>query len=683
MYTHEFGIFITIHLQKKQKDGTIGVVQHTLQDQATTTDLGKNSHAEQQNLPQDYDSDTTDQTDPDYVPNADETDTDHDDTEKNQTPVHEQQLPVYPEPAHDPESGEPRCQPNPDDNHEPSEPNYERGVEQVKRKRARTEHQKSEHNIAKYPLLPPCKDSCRKNCRDKFSDKQRALINKTYWKMTFGERRAWMDGHIIILDVKQRRVVAGKGKKRKHSLTYSLPLDKSVKSVCKPMFMHTLGMKTDAIITEYVRAKVKSATEGTTVSPTTDYRGRHTPSNKIDRDVIRKHINSYHPQVSHYTREHAPNRRYLDCYLTLTDMWKDFKEKHLKVSYELYRQVFEAEKITFGQPSQDACEVCLDYNRHVSENKDDMAHAEELCETCVTAKRHIERARKAREEYQKPVEDDVSTYAVDMQRVILLPKLSTKESFFVSRLVVFNETFANLTLGKPSYTVLWHEGVSGRLAGDVASSYIKCVILDSSPKILFWADNCTGQNKNWTLYTALALCVNSEWGPDEITIKYLQKGHTFMKADTIHGNIGNKMKKCENIYNFNDFVDLCSRSSKNIKPVLMHFDDFYEFKGEQRQRKSKNVNLPTISSISEVKFTKGTRSMLFKGDFGDDYTEVDFLRPKFDITSFPDKHTEPRGIPLTKKEAIIRLLHVAPAAKKQFWINIPEKDVRDLAEFQE
>ncbi len=112
--------------------------------------------------------------------------------------------------------------------------------------------------------------------------------------------------------------------------------------------------------------------------------------------------------------------------------------------------------------------------------------------------------------------------------------------FFVSRLVVFNETFASISNDKPDYVIIWHEGVAGRLAGNVAGSFIKCIILDATSRILFWADNYSAQNKNWTLYTALVQCVNAAWGLDEVVIKYLQKGHTFMKADSVHGPSGEK-----------------------------------------------------------------------------------------------------------------------------------------------
>ena len=127
------------------------------------------------------------------------------------------------------------------------------------------------------------------------------------------------------------------------------------------------GMKTDGMITEFMKTKVDCA-----VSPSVDVRGHHAPMNKFDKKLIKEHINSYHPQVSRYNREHAPNRRYLEPNLSITDKWSDFTNKYKKISYELYRQVFESEKITFGEPSQDECEICLTYNLHVKESEGTM-----------------------------------------------------------------------------------------------------------------------------------------------------------------------------------------------------------------------------------------------------------------------------------------------------------------------
>ena len=102
--------------------------------------------------------------------------------------------------------------------------------------------------------------------------------------------------------------------------------------------------------------------------------------------------------------------------------------------------------------------------------------------------------------------------------------MTIKEHFFVSRLVVFNETFASLNKDG-DYVVLWHEGVAGRKASDVASAYIKCINVTGKEHIIIWADNCTAQNKNWWLYSSLVWCVNQPWGPQSVTLKYLERGH--------------------------------------------------------------------------------------------------------------------------------------------------------------
>ena len=72
----------------------------------------------------------------------------------------------------------------------------------------------------------------------------------------------------------------------------------------------------------------------------------------------------------------------------------------------------------------------------------------------------------------------------------------------------------------------------------------------------------------------------------------------------------------------------------------------------------------------EVKFSKGRCTMMYK-DFGDPYTEVDFLKAKVDVTGqFPPKRAEPCDIPKYKKSGILNLLRIAPAAKKLFWLDM-------------
>ena len=52
-------------------------------------------------------------------------------------------------------------------------------------------------------------------------------------------------------------------------------------------------------------------------------------------------------------------------------------------------------------------------------------------------------------------------------------------------------------------------------------------------------------------------------------MKYFERGHTFMPADSVHGSIAIKMQKCPEICTFQDFVDVCDKSVAKIKPIVM------------------------------------------------------------------------------------------------------------------
>ena len=251
--------------------------------------------------------------------------------------------------------------------------------------------------------------------------------------------------------------------------------------------------------------------------------------------------------------------------------------------------------------------------------------------------------------------------------------MTIKEHFFISTLVVFNETFASLK-GDVDYVLLWHEGTTGRRATDVASSYIKCINLCGKSHVTIWGDNCSAQNKNWWLFSALCWCVNQPWGPQSMTIKYLERGHTFMRADCVHGSIGKRMKKTPEINNFEDFVDICDKSSSLIKPVVLHHTEFYKFPEIHRARTSKKVKLPKLCDISVAKFVKGSKELSYKREFDGEEESVAFLKLKADLTKEVPVMEAPRGIHSNKKTGIIKLIQSLPPAKQKFWHELGVND---------
>ena len=107
-----------------------------------------------------------------------------------------------------------------------------------------------------------------------------------------------------------------------------------------------------------------------------------------------------------------------------------------KFLYGVLYNVFKRENNDFSRPSVDDCEVCLRFNDHVKENSEN--HNSDNCEVCIGFKKHKEKYTLGRMEYQKPVSNDTVYFTAEMPKVIVLPKLASKEHVFTSRLVTFN-----------------------------------------------------------------------------------------------------------------------------------------------------------------------------------------------------------------------------------------------------
>ena len=209
-----------------------------------------------------------------------------------------------------------------------------------RRKRARTQLDKTKTNLEKFRMLPACEASRSRKC--KFTEDNRLAINQKLWKLTFGERHHWMQTFVEEVEVAQRKTKR-KQNYRTHSIQYDLPREHHIglkTRVCKTMCLSTLGLKTDSMVTELLKSKRKSFDES--ISPNIDRRGKNLRPcpHKVDHE-IRQNINSYNPSISHYSWENAPNRRYLNPDITVKQMWMDFAKKNpAGGGYQIYFNVF-------------------------------------------------------------------------------------------------------------------------------------------------------------------------------------------------------------------------------------------------------------------------------------------------------------------------------------------------------
>ena len=467
------------------------------------------------------------------------------------------------------------------------------------KKRRRSAADKKIANITKYQLMSPCK--CRKNCVEKIEQDRRRNIHSQFWSLDYNSRRSYIYNHIRVQQKSRSRPRSGDCV-RNFSRFYTLP-DASGQNVfvCKSFFLKTLGYSSDKVITSTLLATPSGA-----LTPPADKRGKHAPANKKTDDtrkLITDHIQSHNPSISHYRREHAPNRLYLPGDLTITGMHKDFQEKHPDVSvcYETYRKVLDEMNISFAKLGEEECELCMIYNKHEHDSQDS-----ESCTKCRDWLEHNERARLARTCYitdkDAPSDKNWARLSTDMQKILMLPAMpGVKTAVFTRRLVAFHQTFAPLgkrTKSTPAVGVIWNEAIAGRNADDVASAFAKCFDSDScrdAKYFVIWCDNCTGQNKNWTLYTALCFTVNKPGGPEQITLKYLERGHTFMSADSFHACVEKSMKQKGSVYDFADFSDIIR---KNGLVLEMSPTDFTNWPNGSSS--AKFTNKPVLRDVCEV-----------------------------------------------------------------------------------
>ena len=499
---------------------------------------------------------------------------------------------------------------------------------------------------------------------------------------SYDERRAWIFSHISVRDTKRRVLQQTSDRNRTCSRFYCLPdQDGEDHFVCLTFFLRTLGYTSPKIIKHML-----SKCNPQSITTPHDQRGRHAPANKLSEasnNLIEQHILSYHPAVSHYRREHAPRRRYLPPELSIKGMYDDFNMKHPDLcSIETYRRKISAMNISFVKLGEEECETCVEFKQHQSNH----THVDmEDCALCKEHSKHLERARIARDKYREdkerePEEDEV-IISSDMQKVIMLPRMpGIKNCCFTKRVVCFNQTFAPLGGRKKSgnvpVAVLWDESICGRNAEDVASAYVKFIRhanFRDKAKFLIYADNCTAQNKNWIIFTAMVNEVNLPTGPDQIIFRFFEKGHTFMSADSFHHQIEKGMRAAKSVYDRDDFTNIVSASGI---PVNMIANDFINYENGVSQ--GAYTNKPVLAKVHEVKFVKGSTKLYWKNSIDDEeYEEGDFLKKKVvgriekDGDTFSCK-TEPRGVNDKKKNDLIaNLCRFMPLNRQKFWIDLP------------
>lgn len=324
------------------------------------------------------------------------------------------------------------------------------GIQQ--KKRARTVEERMLRLKIKHPLREPICQCKENKCMKNVSQKERTRIYEEFWNLNKHQQRIWLSTHVKETNAK-RKV---EGSRRNFSRVYMLG-EENPQTVCQKFFLSALGYTSSTVI-EFMLKACKDDHGNRRMLPIEDQRGRHIPVNKVSETPIKEHINSFKPRPSHYRRSHAPNRKYLPADLSIKTMHQDYlsNPNNKQISYEMYRRTLDKMNIGFYEVGADKCGYCVEMDLNPTD------------ENLALKDKHLQQVRITREKYRADGDlanqnTNIKVFAADLQRVFLLPRMpKIKDSFFTSRLIVFNETFASLSKKGEHCCILWHETIAGR-----------------------------------------------------------------------------------------------------------------------------------------------------------------------------------------------------------------------------
>ena len=178
-----------------------------------------------------------------------------------------------------------------------------------------------------------------------------------------------------------------------------------------------------------------------------------------------------------------------------------------------------------------------------------------------------------------------------------------------------------------------HRGVNE--LGTCVLMYLKKRATDSED-IIFYSDNCTGQQKN-KFMLGLYLYAVRYLGIKSITHKYLVIGHTQNEGDSAHSLIERQMKRqlrSGPIYTPEGFVAAIRAAKKGGEPFHVSelcYEDFYDLKQLVSAIGPINLTPVKLTDIRVVKVQSDSPySIFYKTSYSEEFKELTVIKKKED-----------------------------------------------------
>ena len=507
---------------------------------------------------------------------------------------------------------------------------------------------------------PCCTKSATRHCNE-ISEEERQKCFDKYWKELNWEQKKLFVSNLIDVDEKKHHTTQGESR-RTQTFEYYLEINNKRVRVCRIMFLNTLDIsgwqannwKLNALQRNTRKAKVRQE--------------KHKSSG---RKLASEFLDSLPKLPSHYCRQSSKKQYLYDEIPNQVKLYQVFVEFCGNKGQDapgrnVLARERKAKNIDFDQPKKDRCDTCVS-------NETGNCDADKFTE-------HIAKktsARNAKNEDKVDQDTSHSVWTMDVQAVLISPRLNASALYYKTKLASHNFTMYNLKT-KEVKCFVWDE-TQADLSSSVFATCIRKVLLqviESDPgikTITLWSDGCGYQNRNQLLSNMLLDFAIVH----QVTIqqKFLEKGHTQMEADSIHATIERKLKH-RTIYWPNDYVSVMKecRPSQPYDVAEMKFEDFLDFSKIgylQSIRPGKKVGDALVHQLRALRYTEDGK-VEFKLNHDDAYKPLP-QRVKMAVDPYEIKPLFPSRLKVKKMkfDHMQQLKFVMPSIYHEFYDNLP------------
>jgi hypothetical protein len=506
--------------------------------------------------------------------------------------------------------------------------------------------------------------NCSKRCKSKrkcfdISDSFRQEIFQGFWnRMDWREKQCYVASLVNKCEVQKSQ----EDSRRKFTYRYHFRVGENKLPVCKDLFLSTLGIG-EYTVYEWLK---KTDEHGL---PKKIERASSVREESAEVKFAREFFELLPKMPSHYCRS-TSSKVYLEpVFTSFADLYRVYSEhcvekEQSRVGRLVLQRIFDQMNLSLFKPKKDQCDVCVGYEtKNVNEEE----------YTNHIRRKDVARAEKEKDKKRALESDTVKVLTMDVQSVLLSPKIEASAMYYKTKLSCHNFTLYDMKT-KDVKCYFWHEGEGGLTANSFSSclnNHIESIIKPETEEIVLFSDGCGYQNRNATLSnTLLRLAVKYKV---TMTQKFLEKGHTQMEVDSVHSTI----ERCINrrpIYSPSNYVELFRFARAKQPYDVMYLDhtffgDFSSLKYYDNIRPGNKVGDPVVTDIRCLRYLP-EGLIQYKLSFDDEFNDLPKRRnakvPSGDEDVAP-LYRQPLQIKNTKYEHLQQLKSVIPKDYHAFY----------------